>query len=360
MTAAGATRRRDVLGTPSYVVRTPATSFLAARRWVLACAALAVAVLALGVVDLGIGEIWISPPEIVAALADDSFAHTVVVQWRMPRIAAAIVFGAALGLSGAILQTLTRNPLGSPDLVGLDAGAYTAVAVTILVFGIRDAWSISAAAIAGAALVSAVIYLLAWRRGIQGFRLIVVGIAVSAMLGAFNTYLITRADAFEAVAVGMWGAGSLTKATWGQVGPAAVLIAALFIVAAVIWPRLQQLELGDDAARSHGVGAGTARLGLLAVCVVSIATVTAVSGPIAFIALAAPQIGQRVTGSAGLSLAGSALTGAVLLVAADVLSVTSTVFVSAIPVGLVSLCLGGVYLAWLLVRETRRSRGGAR
>lgn len=314
--------------------------------------ALAVALAATGLL---IGEYPLTPAQVLRALvAPDGFERTVVVEWRLPAAAAAVVFGALLGVGGGIFQSLTRNPLGSPDVIGFDAGAYTAVVITMLVLGANAYGSIAVAAIVGGLLTALVVYLLAARRGVTGFRLIVVGLAVSAVLGAANAYLITRANVADAMSVGFWGAGTLARVDIAAL-PLWLALAAV-IAAGAVWlaPSLRTIELGDDAAAALGVSVERQRLLLIVVGVASTAVVTAAAGPIGFVALAAPQLARRLMRSAGVTLAGSAAMGAALLSAAQLCSTIAGAVARPVPVGLITVCVGGLYLIWLLLREGRR------
>ena len=323
------------------------------RRELAVGAALLVAIVLLAVVALGTGDYPLSVPEVVAAMlaADGGFATTIVLEWRLPRVLVAIVFGGALALSGAVFQSLTRNPLGSPDIIGFATGSYTGALIVITLIG-DSYFSTAGGAIAGGLLSALVVYLLAYRRGVQGFRLIIVGIAVTAILHAVNTWLLLRAQVEVAMAASIWGAGSISLVAWDQALPAFVVIAALGVVLLALSGGLRQLELGDDAARAHGMRVEVSRLSLLVVGVALIAVVTASAGPIAFVALAAPQIARRLTGSAGLPLAASALTGALLLLAADF--VAQHLLPTAVPVGMVTVVIGGLYLIGLLIGQARK------
>nr|WP_239068749.1 iron chelate uptake ABC transporter family permease subunit [Cellulomonas pakistanensis] len=321
------------------------------RRGRLAVAALAVAALGLALVALGLGDYPLSIPEVVAALAgDQGFATTVVTQWRLPRVLVALAFGAALAVSGALFQTLTRNPLGSPDVIGFSTGSYTGVLVVTTLLG-TGTLGVSAGALVAGLLTALVVYLLAYRDGVQGFRLIVVGIGVTGMLHGLNVWLLLRAETEVALTASIWGAGSISLVGWSQALPAFAVLAGLTPLVWALRGPLRQLELGDDAAGSHGLRVEPARLAVVVLGVALIATVTAVAGPIAFVALAAPQIARRLAGSAGLPLAASALTGAVVLLAADVVAQRLP---TALPVGVVTVVLGGVYLLALIVQEARR------
>ena len=146
--------------------------------------------------------------------------------WRLPRVLLALMLGAALGMSGAIFQSLTRNPLGSPDIIGFNSGAYTGALVVILLIG-GTYYEIAVGALVGGIATAAVVYLLAYKRGVQGFRLIIVGIAISAMLGSVNTWMILKAKLDDAMAAAVWGAGSLNGLGWTQVWPVVVVLAIL-------------------------------------------------------------------------------------------------------------------------------------
>ncbi|MEJ5913203.1 FecCD family ABC transporter permease [Pseudokineococcus sp. 1T1Z-3] len=322
-------------------------------RTLLVTATLGGLTLALAVVGLGVGDVDLPPVQVLSALlgGGEDLTRLVVVEWRLPRVLAAVVFGAALGVSGGIFQSLTRNPLASPDVIGFAAGSYTGALLVVVTVGGGYAL-VAGGALVGGVLTAAAVYLLAYRRGVAGFRLVVVGIGVSAMLGSLNTFLLLRADLEVALSAATWGAGTLSSTGWSQVlvGGATVLV--LLVVVASRSGDLRQLELGDDAARATGVHAEPARLVLVVAGVALVAAVTAAAGPIAFVALAAPQIARRVMRTAGTTLVGAAAVGALVLLAADL--VAQHVLPTTLPVGVVTVVVGGAYLVWLLVREARR------
>jgi len=325
---------------------------LVPRRGVIVTASLIVAVLLLGIIALGLGDYPLSIPDVISSIvSNQGFATTVVVEWRAPRVVAAIVFGAALGTSGALFQTLTRNPLGSPDIIGFSTGAYTGAIVSLTVLG-GGFVSQSIGALAGGLLTALAVYLLAWRGGVQGFRLIVVGIAVTAMLAAVNSFLLLKAKTEVAMAAYLWGAGSLSLVDWPQVLASVVPLAVLGAAALLIVRPLRQIEFGDDSARAHGVAVERTRLAVVVIGVGLIAVVTAICGPIAFIALSAPQIAARLSRGAGLPIGASAAVGALLLLASDMIA--QHLIPGAVPVGIVTVVVGGVYLIALLIREARR------
>lgn len=365
----GVGRRTEVRGSDGVdfgyalrVVRGPWFSARVGARTAAVTAVLFLVASASAVVSIRFGEYPLTIGEVVAALTGSGtgFHRMIVVEWRLPVAVAAIVFGALLGIGGAVFQSLTRNPLGSPDVIGFDAGSYTAVVLSILVFGSGDYWSLAGAAIGGGLATAFLVYVLAYRRGVQGFRLIIVGIGVSALLGSVNAYLITRADLMDAMTVGFWGAGSLTRVSWNSMVPSLVVAAVILLAAALLAPSLRRLELGDDAAVAHGTRVTAVRPALMVVGVATTALVTAAAGPIGFIALVAPQLARRLTRSPGVSVLPAAATGAALLAAAHLLAVLAAGFHRPVPVGLITVCLGGLYLIRLLIHESRRQYGVSR
>ncbi|SKC07988.1 iron complex transport system permease protein [Arthrobacter sp. 31Cvi3.1E] len=323
-------------------------------RTLVVTAVLLTAALALAVVALGLGEFSVAVPDVVSALLGQSSGavHMVVVEWRLPRVLLALLLGAAMGVSGALFQSLTRNALGSPDVIGFNTGAYTGALVVILLMG-GGYFAVSAGALVGGLVTAALVYVFAYKKGIQGFRLIIAGIAVSAMLASVNTWLILKASLEQAMSAAVWGAGSLNKITWDQVLPVMIVFGALLVVLSFYGRRLGLLEMGDDAARALGVRLEGSRLVLAVVGVALTAMVTAAAGPIAFVSLAAPQLARRLTRSASVGLVPSAAMGAFLLVASDI-AAQNLFAPTQLPVGVVTVSIGGCYLVWLLAREVKR------
>lgn len=329
-----------------------------ALRWrvrtVVVCLILAALTLAVTAWALALGDYPLTMAQVWAALTNDpdaGFARTVVVEWRAPRAVAAAVFGAALGASGAVFQSLTRNPLASPDIIGFSAGSYTgALIVIILIHGTY--LQLAGGAIVGGMLTAALVYVLAWRRGVQGFRLIIVGIAVSAILGSFNTWLMLTAELEVAISAAVWGAGSLNGTGWTQAAYGSVIIGLLLLAMVALAPALAQLALGDDAAKATGTRAEPVRLAVMVIGVALVAVVTAAAGPITFIALAAPQIARRLARTPGVTVAPAAFTGALLLAGADITA--QHLLPVTLPVGVVTVVVGGAYLVWLIIREVRQ------
>ncbi|BFP57026.1 FecCD family ABC transporter permease [Streptomyces griseus] len=339
----------------AFVLRAGSLSLRATRRSVLVCGLLSVALVALAVWAFTLGSYPLSLGDLSAVLSGTArnSVRTVVLEWRAPRIVAAVLFGAALATGGAIFQSLTRNPLGSPDVIGFTTGSYTGVVLTLLA-GASSYSALAVGALTGGLVTAFAVYLLAFRRGVRGFRLIIVGIAVGALLSSVNTWFSVKADVDTALRAAVWGAGSLSAIGWPAVLMSSGLIAVVALVAPVAQRRMRWLELGDDTATMLGVRVERTKLLLVVLGVAATAAVTAAAGPIVFVALAAPQIARRLTGrGTSVDLAGSALVGALLLLGADIAAQHAIPGV-VLPTGAVTVCVGGAYLLVLLVRESRR------
>ncbi|KFC03826.1 ferric enterobactin transport system permease protein [Trabulsiella guamensis ATCC 49490] len=325
------------------------------RRLILSCALLVTASLTMALWSLRSGAVTLELNQVIAALTGDAPRNValIVTEWRLPRVLMALLTGAALGVSGAIFQSLMRNPLGSPDVMGFNTGAWSGVLVAMVLFG-QQLTAIALAAMVGGVLTSLVVWALAWRNGIDTFRLIIIGIGIRAMLIAFNTWLLLRASLETALSAGLWNAGSLNGLTWAKTWPSAPLIILALLCAALLVRRMRLLEMGDDIACALGVRVERSRLLLMLVAVILTAAATALTGPISFIALVAPHIARRFSGTARWGLTQSALCGALLLTLADFCA--QQLFLPyQLPVGVVTVSLGGIYLIVLLIQESRKT-----
>ncbi|MGN7974199.1 iron-enterobactin ABC transporter permease [Serratia sp. 22264] len=325
----------------------------ALSRPALTASMLALACGVLAIYALGSGSLSLSATQVIDALLGKGPANltVIVTQWRLPRVTMALLLGAALGISGAIFQSLLRNPLGSPDVIGFNTGAYSGVLVAIVLFN-GGVIGITSGALAGGLLTAALVYLLAWRNGVEAFRLIIVGIAVRALLVAGNTWLIISASLESAMTAGLWSAGSLNGISWAKSLPVLAVIALCCLLLLTLSRRMRLLEMGDDTACALGVPVERSRVLLLLIGVTLTAAATAVAGPISFIALVAPQIARRLCTNRSVLLL-TALTGALLLLIADVAA--QRLFMPyQLPVGVLTVSLGGIYLIWLLIRESRK------
>lgn len=325
-------------------LRIVATSLLL----VAICAVLGLYALTLGETDMPVSQVWAA----ITGSADDG-TQRIVMEWRLPSIVIALLGGAALGISGAIFQSMTRNPLGSPDIIGFNTGAYTGALVVSLLFT-SAAVSVTVGALIGGLLTAVVVYALAFKGGLLGFRLIVVGIAISAMLNALNAWILVESNASSAVSAAIWGQGSLNGVRWGDVMPVLWSLVILVPLSLLLVGRLDLLELGDDFGRLLGLGPERTRLAMLVIGVGLISIITAVVGPITFVALAAPQIARRLVDASGPQLIPSALVAGLLLLVSDIIA-QRLIAPSQLPVGVVTACLGGVYLMWIMSRQRKRA-----
>lgn len=313
----------------------------------------ALGVLAL-VVTLGSGPLPVNPIGVVRAIAGtaDGGATFAVMQVGLPRILTAWFVGLALGAAGSLVQALTANPLGSPDVIGFDAGAATGALVGILVLGLPPLGYSALAVLVGLA-VAAGVYLLAGRRD-TGYRIVLVGIGVGACFDAVNAWLLTRSDATESLDATRWLIGSLSQSTWRTVEVAMIGVLVLLPLAAVLARHLRMLLMGTETATALGVPVGRVTAATLALSVALSALAVLVAGPISFVALAAPQLANRLCGGRRLPyVVASAAMGGLLLVVSDLLG-QRAVPGTPVPVGIVTGVVGGGYLAWLLAHEWRR------
>lgn len=350
--SAAASPRRDER---QLTVRLGAISARIERRTLALCLGLLAAILLAALLALSLGDYQLSPAEVLDALLGrgSEQAAIVVTTWRLPRVLIALVIGAALAASGAIFQNLTRNPLGSPDVIGFGIGSYTGALLSIILIG-GGYLGTAIGSFIGGIVTALLVYLLAFRRGVQGFRLIIVGIGVSAMLSAVNTWLMLTAQLEVAMTAAIWGTGSLNGLGFDQLLPVSLITAVLLIAAMLCEPRMRMLALGDDAASALGASSRRFGLGLLLLGVALTAVATSAAGPISFIALAAPQIAKRLSRSSSITVLPSALLGALLLLVADIAA--QHLFPSIqLPVGVLTVIIGGGYFIWLLLREARRS-----
>lgn len=325
-------------------------------RSVTVVALLLVAALAAGVVLIGTGDFVIPAADVVRTLfgGGDAGQEFIVNELRLPRVLVGLLVGGSLGLGGALFQAVTRNPLGSPDVLGLSQGA-TAGALVVIVLFSGGAAEVTAGALVGGLVTGVGIYLLAWKRGVHGYRLVLVGIGVSAIVTAVNGYLMTVSDIVDAARALVWMTGSLDGRDWKQVWPLLALCAVLVPLVLGNARGLRMMEMGDDVSHALGVRVERVRALLLIAAVLLTASATAAAGPVGFVALTAPQLARRLTRSPGPNLLASLCMGATLLVVADWAS--QKIFgAGQIPVGVVTGVLGGVYLLWLLVTERKAGR----
>ncbi|MFJ4773170.1 FecCD family ABC transporter permease [Streptomyces uncialis] len=327
-------------------------------RLVVVTVLLAVAVLAALGRHVSVGEFAVPLPEVIAALtgSGDPGTTLVVTELRLPRAMVGLLAGIAFGVSGALFQTMTRNPLASPDMIGLTQGAGTAVAAG-LVLGWDGGLGTQALGLLGALASAFLVYTLAWRRGTTGYRIILVGIGVSWVCTSATDYLLAHGGRMQAQAAFGWLVGNLNGRDWQQAGPLAAALLVLLPAALLLGRLMRTLLLGDDVAAGLGTRVQTVRLAVLLCGVGLVAFATAAAGPVAFVALAAPQIAQRLAGTAWPPPLAAGLTGALLILVSDIAART-LIDGTELPVGIVTGVLGAPVLLWLLIRVNRAGSGG--
>lgn len=327
---------------------------------------LALAVTGVALLSLCAGDDWLTPGEVYAAFVSplanaDTFR---VEEVRAPRAFGAVVAGFGLGVAGVVTQSVLRNPLASPDIIGVTAGA-AAAAVAILAGSSGLAFaagaSLAGAAVVGGLLAGAAVIGLAWSRdpargGLRPGRVVLVGLGVNAGLGAFSYWLLLRADVPDLTSALIWLAGSLGQSYYAVSVPAAVVVAAVAVVLVGGQRWLGLLRFDDVTVRSLGVAPAPAQLLQIALAVVAASAATAVAGPVGFVAFVAPQIAWRLTRTGGASPLTAGLVGSLIVLGGDLLG--REVSPVNMPVGLVTAALGGPFLLWLLVRGG--AQGGRR
>lgn len=340
----------------SWVVRGRSWSFAVHPRSVVVGLVLVVATLVVAVWSIMVGDFPLSVRQVLAAVFGhgDDEAEFVVETLRLPRALTGVLVGAALGMSGAVFQSIARNPLGSPDIIGFESGAAAGAVVTITMF---DATTnqVAAGAVAGGLSTAVLVYLLAYRRGLAASRLVLVGIGIGFTASAAVDHLITRAQIHDVQRAAVWLTGSLNARTWEHVGTIGIALLVLAPVILLAQRALDRLELGDDTAAALGVRVGRTKLLLILLAVGLAALAVAAAGPIVFVAFVSGPIARRLTSTPGACVVPAACVGAFVTTIAD-LAARRAFAPTEFPVGIATAVIGAPYLLWLL---SRRARTGA-
>lgn len=301
---------------------------------------------------LMVGRTFYPPGDVIRVILgqDVAGASYTVGRLRLPRAVLAIAAGLSFGIAGVTFQTMLRNPLASPDIIGISAGASAAAAFAIVTLGLGST-QVSIFAIVSGLVVALVVYVLSFKDGVVGTRLILIGIGIAAMLDSVTAYILSRAAQWDLQEATRWLTGSINGTTWSAVVP--VLIA-LVVLSPILLGQSRNLavtQLGDDMAPALGVRVGRTRLIVIVTAVGLIAFATAAAGPIAFVAFLSGPIAARIVGDAGSLLIPSALVGALLVLVADF--VGQYALGTRYPVGIVTGVLGAPYLIYLIIRSNR-------
>ncbi|MBB2946989.1 iron complex transport system permease protein [Actinoplanes lutulentus] len=320
--------------------------------------ALACVVAALFVVTMMVGSFRLTALQVITSvlhLEANPGVDFVVRGLRLPTATAGLTVGLALGASGTIFQQLLRNPLASPDFVGVTSGASLAAAGGI-VFLQAAGLVVCAFALGGALLAALLMYVLAWRDGVSGYRFILIGIGVAAFFDGLVGYVLSRARLTEARQAMHWLTGSVGQASDQELQILLYALPALLLLAIGLQRHLRALELGDDTARALGTRTELSRAALLGTAVLLVALAVAVAGPVVFVALVAGPVANRLLGPATGGILAAALVGAALLLTADLVAVH--LLPVSLPTGVVTGAVGAPYLLWLLATTNRKGAGG--
>jgi len=341
-------------GNVNVAIARPPIAIRLSRRTLSIALLAAAAALGLSLWALTLGEFPLSVADVVRAIAQDVAgpAEFIVGTVRMPRVLVALGVGFGFAASGAIFQGLVRNPLVSPDIIGVNAGASLAAVFFIVTRGPMAL--VPVAAFVGALAAAFGVYALSWRSGITGDRLVLVGIGINALATAATTFLIVRFPIEVVASAELWLAGTLYGRGWEHVAYIGYALVLLVPLAMWLSSRLRSLQLGDDVAGSLGVRSEVSRVLLIVVGSALAAAAVAAAGPIGFVALIVPHIARMLVGSftAGVLLVTGILGGIVVLLA-DVVAQNAFAPIT-VPAGVVTAAIGAPYFMFLLYRSHHR------
>jgi iron complex transport system permease protein len=334
-------------------------SFLIDKKAATVVTILFIVLVLLMIFSTGMGDMRLSPLQVLNALFGNGtkMENLVVNSFRLPRIIIAFLVGISLAVAGAILQGLIRNPLASPDIIGLTGGASVAVVAFLAVYSdtsnsltISIKW-LPVGAFVGATIVALLVYTLSWKNGVSPIRLVLIGIGISALAQAVTTLLMVMGPIFQASQANIWLTGTVYGSTWDNVRILLPWTFVLVLLTIVLARKLNIQELGDELATSVGSKVQSQRLVLLLLGTGLTGGAVAFGGAIGFVGLMAPHIARRLVGSAfGALIPASALIGAILVVLADLIG--RTVFAPIeIPAGVFTASIGAPYFVYLLYKS---------
>jgi len=312
--------------------------------------------------SLSIGDSFISPLKVISILVGNgpAFDTLVVQEFRMPRIIVALFAGMGLAVAGAILQGIIRNPLASPDVIGISTGAGATVVAFLAIFSDANSsltvsveW-LPVAAFIGALITALLVYSLSWTDGVTATRLVMIGVGISAFMQAVSTVLMLIGPIYQASKANVWITGSVNSATWQQAKIVIPVITCLFIITLLVTRHLNLQQFGDDVATSLGQGVQKMRFALLLLCTALVGCAVSFAGTIGFVGLMAPHIARRLVGSSfGSLIPVAACIGGILVVLAD--TICRSLFGSVeVPAGVFTAAIGAPYFIYLLIKMQKR------
>lgn len=334
------------------VRRLSAARTLRQRQRRMIIAVLVLMVLGMVLLSLCMGQSNYSPVQVWQVILGHQVpgASFTVGTLRLPRTAIGLIAGLAFGLAGASFQTLLRNPLASPDVIGISTGASAAAAFAIVMLSLSGTM-VSVFAIAAGLLVAFLIYVLSYKGGAAGTRLILVGIGIAAMLESLISWVLDQAGQWDLQETTRWLTGSLNGSTWSETLPVLLALAALGPLLLGQAKYLDSLQMGDDAAAALGTRVERTRILVILAAVGLISFATAATGPIAFVAFLSGPIAGRIIGPRGSKLLPAGLVGALLVLVADFAG--QYLLGTRFPVGVITGALGAPYLVYLIIRTNR-------
>lgn len=328
-------------------------SLLIRRRAVLVAAVLTGLLLLAVVLSLSLGTPYVAPADVLRALSGASTPYDLVVlHLRLPRVVLAAVAGAAFGVAGTLIQSVARNPLASPDVIGITQGA--GLAATVALTSGMAAVLVAPTALVGGLLAAVLLFALGARHGLAAQRFVLAGVAVAFGFRALTEVVMLTADPIDGLRAQIWLIGTLAGKGWTEAAwIGGTLLVLLPVLAWAGWA-LNSTALDDDTARGVGLRPAARRIGLAGTGVLVAAMVTAQVGAVDFVALVAPQVARRLVRAERPPLVCAALLGALLLVLAD-LAGRRLFAPTQLPAGVLTAAIGGPYLIFLLLRGRRRS-----
>lgn len=334
-------------------------SFLLDKKAITVITTLFITVIAVMIFSTGMGDMKLSPIQVINALLGNGtkMESLVVNSFRLPRILVAFLVGISLAVAGAILQGLIRNPLASPDIIGITGGASVAVVAFLAIYSdtsnsltISIKW-LPVGAFVGATIVALLVYFLSWKNGVSPIRLVLIGIGISSLTQAVTTLLMVLGPIYQASQANIWLTGTVYGSTWENVSILFPWTLLLLVITMVMARRLNVQELGDELATSVGSSVQRQRFTLLLIATGLTGGAVAFGGAIGFVGLMAPHIARKLVGSAfGVLIPVSGLIGAILVVVADLIG--RTVFSPIeVPAGVFTAAIGAPYFVYLLYKS---------
>ncbi|WP_342514760.1 iron ABC transporter permease [Sporosarcina sp. FSL K6-1522] len=334
-------------------------SFILDKKALFASLTASLVLLVLAILSMGSGEFSISPLHVLKVILGigEPFDETIIFEFRLPRIVMSILVGIGLATAGAILQSISRNPLGSPDIIGITAGASFAVVLFLALFSdesnaltVSQDW-MPLFAFGGALITAAIVFTLSWKNGIAPFRMLLIGIGISAFMHAGTTIMMLLGPIYQASQANIWMTGSIYGSNWTEVRMIAIWITILFIFTLVMTREMNILEVGDDSAKSAGASVQWSRIIALLLCTGLTGAAVSFAGGIGFVGLIAPHIAKRIVGPVfGSMVVLSAIIGAILVVVADWIARVAFAPIE-VPAGVWTAVIGAPYFIYLLIKQ---------